>query len=718
MRAMTSRPLFSPAWHRVAGLRPRLRAHAEIHRQHYRGRTWYVLEDRVSERFHRFSPANYRVIGLMDGRRTVEQLWDLACDQLGDEAPTQGDLIELLSYLHTADLLQTERAPDTAELIERGRRQRGQRLRSQLSSFLSWRIPLLDPDRLLQRMMPVARPLAGWPGALLWAAVVAPAALLLAMHWRDLVHGAADHFMSVQNLVAFWVLFAVLKALHELGHAVLTRAYGGEVHDMGLMLLVFNPVPYVDASSAWRFPEKWRRIAVGAAGMLVEVFLAAIAVFVWLSAEPGLVRTLAFDTIAIAGVSTVFFNANPLLRFDGYYMLSDWLEIPNLKRRANGYLGYVCERYLFGGQPGRPAATRGERAWLVGYGIASFLYRVAVVAVLFVLLGETHFYLALIASSVAAVMWVGLPLARGVAYLMGSPRLRGVRLRAIAVTSAAVAALVALIGFTPMPHRTRAEGVIWVPEDALVRASRDGFVDAIVARAGQRVRRGQPLFTLRDEALVGRVTESEAWRRELLGRIRAHLPADRLKAQIVADELRYVERELAEARRHVAELTVAAASDGTFIVAVPEDLPGRYVKRGELVGYVMDLATITIRAAVPQVDIDLVRHETRAVHVRLAERLGDSASGVILRVVPGAAARLPAAALGAAGGGPLAVDPRDERGVKALERLFSVDVELQQNPRHVNVGGRAFLRFDHGEATLARQWYRQLRQLFLGRFDV
>jgi putative peptide zinc metalloprotease protein len=153
-------------------------------------------------------------------------------------------------------------------------------------------------------------------------------------------------------------------------------------------------------------------------------------------------------------------------------------------------------------------------------------------------------------------------------------------------------------------------------------------------------------------------------------------------------------------------------------VAVPENLPGRFVKRGELVGYVMELQAITVRAVVPQADIDLVRYQTRAVHARLAERLAESVPAVVQRVVPGASDDLPAMALGAAGGGALAVDLRDAGRAKARERVFQVDVELPQRARHVNVGGRAYLRFDHGDAPLARQWSRRLRQLFLARFDA
>jgi putative peptide zinc metalloprotease protein len=716
--AVTPRPLFSASWHRVAELRPRLRAHAALHRQQFRGETWYVLEDRVGERFHRFAPAAYQIIGLMDGRRTVRELWELVCSRLGDSAPTQDNLIQLLAELHATDLLQAERTPDAAELFERGQRQRRRRAMNRWLSVFSWRVSLLDPERVLQRLMPWVRPLVGWGGATLWLAVVVPAAMLLALHWRDLSRGAFDHLAAAHNLLAFWLLFVLLKAIHELGHAVLTKAYGGEVHDMGVMLLVFNPVPFVDASAAWTFPDKWRRIAVGAAGMLVELFVAGLATFVWLNAEPGLVRTLAFDIILIAGVSTVLFNANPLMRFDGYYMLADWLEIPNLQQRSTQYLGYLCQRYLFGAEARRPHTAPGEPAWFVTYVVASFLYRVVMIAVILLVLGRSHVYRALLAVTLIAAVWFGIPIVKGVAHVLTSQDLQRVRARAAVVTMVAAIALVALLGFMPVPYRSRAEGVIWVPDEALVRTSVAGFVDRVVAEPGHRVRRGQTLFTLREDTLVADVAEIEAQRRELLARHDTLIVGDRAKAQMVSDELRYVERNLAEARRRLSDLTVVADTDGTFVVAAPEDLPARFVKKGELVGYVLELDTITVRGVIPQSSIDLIRYETRAVHVRLAERVRDSVPGVIRRLVPAATDSLPTTALGTEGGGALPVDPRDNHAATALERVFQIDVELPRDARHINVGGRAYLRFDHGRAPLAIQWYRQLRQLFLSRFDV
>lgn len=336
--------LFSPSWYRVAGLTPRLRGHARIHRHRYRGQIWYVLQDRATERFHRFSPAGYALIGLLDGRRTVQEIWEAAAARLGDAAPTQDEMITLLSQLHGADVLQCDVPPDTAELLERRQRQRRQTWLNTLLSIFAWRIPLLDPERLLQRFLPLVRPLLGWSGAALWLAIVGPALVLAAVHWGDLTREVTDRILAPQNLVLLWLLFPVLKAAHEFGHAFVAKGFGGEVHEMGLMILVLTPVPYVDASAAWAFAERWRRVLVGLAGMAVEVFLAALALLLWLNVEPGMVRTVAYNTILLAGVSTIVFNANPLLRFDGYYVLADLLEIPNFRARSTAYVGYLCER--------------------------------------------------------------------------------------------------------------------------------------------------------------------------------------------------------------------------------------------------------------------------------------------------------------------------------------------------------------------------------------
>ena len=340
--------IFDPSWYRVAVLRPRIRTHGQIHKHTYREQTWYVLQDHASNRFHRFTPEAYLLVKLMDGEHTVQQLFDIATEKLGDDAPTQTETIQLLGQLHTADMLQCDISPDTTELFKRFENQQKQKIKQSLRTPLAIRIPLLDPDRFLEKYTPYIRHIFTLPGFLLWLTVVISALVLAGVHWVELSENVSDRVLAPQNLVLLWLVFPLIKALHELGHGFATKVWGGEVHEMGIMLLVFMPVPYVDASSASAFREREKRVVVGAAGMLVEVFVAALAMFVWLGVEPGLIKSISFNIMLIAGISTLLFNGNPLLRFDGYYIMADLVEIPNLATRANKYIMYLLQKYLYG----------------------------------------------------------------------------------------------------------------------------------------------------------------------------------------------------------------------------------------------------------------------------------------------------------------------------------------------------------------------------------
>lgn len=716
---MSQQSLFSPSWYRVANLTPRLRSHARIHRQEFRGEIWYILQDPTSERYHRFSPAAYFVIGLMDGCRTAQIIWDIALRKLGDDAISQDEFIQLLSQLHAADVLQCDVPPDTQEMFRRRERLRRKKWQQRLMSVFAWQIPLIDPERFLSALAPLARPAFTVLGFVVWLAVVGWATLVAGSNWPELSQSTLDQHLAPRNLIMLWLLFPVIKTLHELGHGLAVKAFGGEVHEMGVMILVLTPVPYVDASAAWAFRSKWQRIVVGGAGMAVELLIAAIALAIWVNAEPGVVRSLAYNTMLIAGASTVMFNANPLLRFDGYYMLMDYLEIPNLRTRANQYLATLAERCLFGQKDAeRPVATAAERAWFVGFSIGSSVYRIVVVLAILVYVGEISVALGVIFAVMTATVWFVVPGFRILDYLANSPRIRRVRSRAILATALVVAGTAGLFFAVPMPQRTMTEGVVWVPEEGLVRAGADGFIHTVVARPGDWVTRGTPLLEIYDRDLATEVRVLESRVRELEARHREQAVLDRVRAQILEEEMGYTRSQLARARERTGELTVAAGADGRFVLPRAVDLDGRYVRKGELVAHVVNIETVTVRAVVPQEDIDLVRNATRRVDVRLAERLGESIRAELARLVPGASERLPNAALGTGGGGPLAIDPADSSGQKTVQKFFEVDLKLPQESRTLNVGGRAYVRFHHGWEPIALQWYRQARQLFLARFTI
>lgn len=711
--------LFSPSWYRVANLKPRLRSHAQIHRHFYRDQLWYVIQNHATGRFHRFSPEAYLIIGLLDGKLTLEEIWQIAAERLGDDIPTQEEVINLLTQLHRADVLQSDSLPATDELQTRDTKQTRQRRLQTLRSPLAIRIPLIDPERLLAILAPVASKLFSVTGMVVWLLVVSLAIFLAAGHWSELTENISDRVLAMDNLLLLWLTFPIVKILHELGHGFAVKRWGGEVHEMGIMFLVFMPVPYVDASAASAFREKNQRMIVGAAGMLVEVFIAAIALFVWLEVEPGLVRATAFNIMLIAGVSTVLFNGNPLLRFDGYYILSDGLEIPNLGSRANQYIGYLIQKYAFGVRDlPSPVFARGEAGWFVFYAIVSFCYRMMIFAGIVWFVAGKYFILGVLLAIWAVLLTLIIPLFKHAGFLLSSPRLHHQRKRAVLASSAFVAAVFAGLLLMPVPSGTVVEGVIWPPEKSMVRATAEGFVTNVVVKSGDLVNPQDVLVQCEDPVLPSEVRVLNAQLTELKARYDAEILQDRAQAQITGEDIEHINGMLVRAEERQRELAVRSSTSGIFVLSDAEDMPGRFVHRGEVLGYVMDYSAVTARVVVPQEDVELVRERVQRIEVRLADRLEHIIPAVISRNVPAASDELPSAALSIDGGGSIATLPGAQRPNTAMEKLFQFDVVLKTKLPINIIGERVYVRLMRAPEPLAIQWYRSGRQLFLSKFNV
>ena len=713
-------PIHSSLWYRVAPLRPQLLTRARLHRHRYRGERWYLLQDPASGRVHRFSPAARLVLAAMDGKRSVEDLWQLAQRQLGDDAPTQDEIIQLLGQLHASDLLSTDASPDALEVFERGRKQEAAKSRRSWANPMAIRIPLVDPGRFLDRFVPVWRWLWGTPGALIWLAVVLPALVMVPAHWPELTGNLADRVLAADNLLLVALVFPLIKALHELGHATATRARGGEVHDMGIMLLVLMPVPYVDASAATVLHSRWQRALIGAAGMVVELFVAALAFYIWVAAEPGITRALCFNVMLVAGVSTLVFNGNPLLRYDAYYILGDIAELPNLGQRATRYWGYLLERYVLRERnTTSPVQTTSERAWLAGYGLLSSIYRLFVTAAIAIFIGSQFFFIGVVLALWAVAVMVGMPIVRAVRHLQTRQTLRERRVRILGIAAAAIAALGLLAVLVPLPQRTQAEGVIWLPDRSLLRAGANGFIGHVQVQPGTEVKAGQALISRVDPALDAQIRTLEARIAELEASYSVEFVNDRNRAEMVRDQQVAEQAALDRARERAAALLVAAEVDGVFSLSAPQDLPGRWHRQGEVLGYVLGADEPIVRVVIEQAEADLVGRSTRGVAVRLVDEIDRVRAGRITRQVPAGRDETPSKALVASGGGRLTADPRDPEGRKTLERVFQIDVALNEPlGRPAAFGQRVYVRFELEPAPLALQVWRALRRLFLRHFDV
>ena len=712
----SSKTLFSQSWYRIAGLMPRVRSHVRFHRHTYRDRDWYVLQDHSNGRFHRFSPEAYLIIGLMDGKHTLHDIWKTACERLDDDMPTQDEVIDLLSYLHQSDILQSDTLPDFKDLHRRGRKEKMSRWLAMLRSPAYMNFSLLDPDKFLEKTLFFVRPLFSPVGLILWLAIVSFALVQVGIHWRELTSNVADRVLSLQNLFVLGLIYPVTRIFHEFGHAYAVKRWGGEVHEMGLMLVTFMPLPYMDASSSSAFESKWRRIVVSAAGIMADLLLASLGMIVWINAEQGMVRAVAYNIMLIGGVSTLLLNGNPLLRFDAYYILSDFLEIPNLADRGNKYIGYLLQRYLFGVREAKsPVQAKGEEPWLFLYAVLAFFYRVFISITIVLFIAGRFFFIGVILALWTMGAILIFPLIKMGRYV--AQNMRRSLSRVLMIAGVFAGFLAGFLFLLPIPSFTVVQGVVWAPEDSRIFAATDGFVLKLLATPSSRVSKGDPLFICEVPELRAEVNVLQAGLKEQEARYRRSFVTNIAEAQVIRESMSSARAKLARAEEKFGEMVVRSPVSGILLIPKADDLPGSYVRKGMPVGYVVDFSKTIIRVVVNQVDVDHIRNRTRKVTGRFAASLDKVYPARIEREVPGASKELPGMALSPEGGGGVVLDPKETEKPQSFEKLFHFDISLDQAKAR-GIGERVYVRFEHDSEPLAFRFYRSIRRVMLKRFGI
>ncbi|MDW5418649.1 M50 family metallopeptidase [Iodobacter sp. CM08] len=714
-----ARQLFSSSWHSVADLKPRLIPQANIERHVYREEIWYVIQDHAGGKFSRISPSGYALLRAMDGQKTTQSIWETINEQAGNGVCTQNEVVDLLIQLHSADLLQTESTPDSAALFERYQNKRKETYKQWLKNPMSIKFPLINPDSFLSHCLPFITPLMTPLGFILWLLIVLPALILAGEHWSELTSNLSDRVLSSSNLLIMACVFPLVKLLHELGHAFATKAWGGSVHEMGLMFLVFAPSPYVDASTSSAFPSKYRRALVAAAGMMMELFLAALALYIWVLSEPGLTRAVAFNVMIISGVSTLIVNGNPLLRYDGYYILTDLIEMPNLAQRGIKYWSYLWDRYVFGNieiEP--PYESRTEKHWLFFYTPLAWCYRTFVTITMMMFIANQFFIFGVLLALWGLFTLIFTPLWKAYKHVVKSPGLTRQRTRAVNVSLGIIASIVILGFVIPMPLYARAEGVIWLPDQAILHAGERGVFQQWLVAPGSQVRRNTPLYLLRDETLNTELAVNQNKVAEAEAKYRSEQFTDPNKGNISLQQLEEAQQILLQTEQRAAKLVGYAQSDGVLVAERPQDLIDKPFKKGELIGYVLAQKDLMARVVVSQDDIDLVRSKLRSAQIKLAQYPERTLDAKLNREMPGGVDELPSAALGLNGGGHIATNPNDQQGIKAIQRIFLLDFKLLPSNSSALFGERVFVRFNLGYEAIGIQGLRRLRQLFLSHFYV
>ncbi len=722
------RPTFSESWYRVATLKARLRSSAQISRQFYRGERWYVVRDPAGNQFHRLSDAAYRFIGLLDGSRTVEQAWDICGGQLADDAPTQPEIIQILSHLYAANLIEADVTPDATVLLRRHKQLNKRKMQNRLMNVLFPRIPLWDPDAFLVRWMPVVRPMLSFVGMIIWIAVIIAGIATISPHWTEL-KAAANNAIDPKNWLWLWAVFVLIKLIHELGHAFSCRRFGGECHELGIMFLVFIPTPYVDASAAWAFPNRWHRMFVGAAGMIIELFVAAILAIVWanLGDKSGLPAVLCYNAMLIASVSTLIFNANPLLRYDGYYILSDFLEIPNLRQKSSDYAMGLIKRHIFGVKATQPLPPLGQRFWLLTYAVTSSIYRMFVGFVIILVVAYKIPILGTLMAIGGVATWAIVPISKLLKYLMLEPELHRKRARATTFCLAVACVVIICVGLIPFYVYVDGPGIVTADQREVIHTKSNGFVKSVVAHDGEVLKKGDTILVCEDLKLNAELAQAEANAVRLNVELRQASATDQTEKKIIISAINANNRKLEDARRHLTELTLVAPIDGTLVAPKLIDMAGAFLPRGTEIGTVASLDSLLVRATLDQDDAQLV--EAQAMNLLEAKPVETGPIQVLFagaldpfkdpKPVPGMATlfvnsgdnALPHPSLMQPGGGDIAPDPSDPKGEHAAARQFEVRVQVANPNGRFYAGQRAYVRFRVEKQPLIFTWTRRLWQL-------
>lgn len=731
------RPTFHEFWHRVAELKPRLRAQVRAHRQHSRGHPHWVLHDTVSNKLVRVGDPIWRMVGLLDGNRTLGEAWELchqSLSQVSDMAPTQGEALQALGQLYQSGMLVAEVMPDAEAIFHRIQKRRQSEMVGAIKNILFLKIPLFNPDRLVTEL---ERPfgflftrfgfgvwslcvgLATWfgiqHGAHLWGAM-----------WGDtkdpgILRLLREGQLSAMDLAWLYLAMIALKICHELGHGIACKRMAkvegthGMVPESGMRLMMLVPAPYVDASSSWALASRWRRAMVALAGMYVEILIGAGALAVWLASTPGSVtQKLALQVILLVGASVVLFNANPLIRYDGYYVLCDALELPNLAQRAQQQWMYLLKKYGFGVRGAQSLAWHpSERPWLLAYGALSFCYMTLLGLGIAWTVANQYLLLGLVLAVISLVGWGVWPVCKAVWYLLTSPELARTRVRAWAVSVGLVAIPVLLLGVLPMPDRERAEGVVHLQRQE-VFARESAWVMEILPE-GSAVQIGDTVAKLHCPELEAEQKIAQAELEE--AQLKARQATEEDKPAIAAaqrEKADSLQGQLVQLADRLSKLQPKAELAGIWHCPVLDGVSGGWLEEGQTLGAIQSSTSLEVRVAMTQdMAARVVASANNQVDLRVRGLPGWQQGGTLITLAAEAHKKAPPPSLSEQAGGRIVMD--NTKQDTATQPFLEAQVQPDGARVIPPVDGLAVeARFHLGSAPAVVQAWRYVQRQLMG----
>lgn len=723
-------------------LRARPDLSARKHR--YQGRSYWVVKEPVGLNYFRFQEEEYAILNMLDGTVSLDQVRERFEREFPPEKITLEELQQFIGTLHRSGLVITDAPGQGYQLHKRRRERRRKELIGAATNILSIRFKGIDPDRLFNFIYPWVRWFFSVP-ALICCLILAACALTLVTVEFEVFRSKLPtfhQFFSVKN--AFWLAIAlgVTKVLHEFGHGLSCKHFGGECHELGVMILVLTPCLYCNVSDSWLLPNKWHRAAIGAAGMYVELVIASICTFVWWFTEPGLLNHLCLSTMFVCSVSTVLFNGNPLLRYDGYYILSDLIEIPNLRQKASDILNRKLAHWCLGIEsPEDPFLPQRNQFFFAAYSVAAAIYRwIVTFSIMWFLYKIWQPYrLEVIGQMIALMALYSLlvqPLWKVGKFFWVPGRIHKVKKLNFYGSLAALGLAAAGFFLIPFPYRVFCTFEVQPLGASPVYVDVPGELREVYVKAGDQVREGAPLALLVNRGvalevadLTGQKSQFEAEygaiQRLAYEKTNAGLQLQRIRANIDS-----VAEQLAKRRHDVDLLSLTAPKTGTVLLPpeapkppdVDEHLPGWSgtplepknlgctLEEGVMFCQIGDPTKMQAILVVEQNDIDLIK-KGQEVALKLDSRPGETLPGVIDEIA-NVDLKVSPRSLSNKYKGELATKTDDSGQERPLTTSYQVRVPLEDPEQLLVMGLKGRAKIYAGKQTLAQQLWRYVARTF------
>ena len=720
---------FHDQWYMVENLKPALRPDVQIRRQTYRGTPWYIISEPDNNAHFRLAQGGYGFMSMLDGKRTVQEIWEIFQDASEKEALTQGEVIALLGRLHSAGLLLLDMPADSDALLRRQQERRLKKIGSTMSSFLFLRIPLWSPDAFFTRFQTLGSFAFRPVGFFLWLVCLSLAARTLFLNW-DVFVAEARQSLNPSNLLWIYTVIVLAKVVHECGHAFACKYFSardglpGDVHSMGLMLLLFAPVPYIDVSSSVQIRSRWARAAIGLAGVYCELFLAFLSTLIWANTTEGTsLHLLARNCMLITSVTTLLFNINPLLRFDGYFVFSDILDMPNLYQRSQAYFIYLFKRYLLGvAKAANVVEKRSEKIFYPLYAVAAFIYRIIITVSIFFVLEDTLAALGIVLAVGLFIIWFGLPACKGLVYLGAGPELAGMRGKVIARFALLTGLLVALVFGIPVESGVVVEGVVESRDQHVIFSEVEGTLASFVLTDTQVVKNKTRIVTLENPGLLAELERMELAVEVAKAKLdHAQHKGEASAAGMFALEWRGSLQQLVILRLQAEKQRINASANGIWVAPELTRRHGKWVAKGDMLGSIYSPEALRLRVIVDQFDAARLFAETvQRAEFCVSKRMDvRNAEGQLFLAqledvpIPAGRRELFHPSLGMQSGGEIPT-VQDQKGETLSANHF---FELRLLPeskaqKRLTPGQKVLVRLVFGQQSLGEQWLRRARQFF------